>query len=126
MAQGKFIFTFPSDLILPKQLEYKYVRGGWENKELDEFGNSTLNRVLENPQGHIYDFVPRVQYGGSQAGTVDVNSAAAVTPDNDRLFANADECYYSTAFLGAARVKTAAALNVDALSQRRDRSSHRR
>ena len=59
LAQGKFIFTFPSDLILPKQLEYKYVRGGWENKELDEFGNSTPNRVFENTQGYIYDFVPR-------------------------------------------------------------------
>ena len=59
LTQGKFIFTFPLDMILPKRLEYKYVRGGWENKELDEFGNSTNNRVLENPQGYVYDFVPR-------------------------------------------------------------------
>lgn len=59
LAQGKFIFTFPADTILPKRLEYKYVRGGWENKELDEFGNTTVNRILDNPTGTVRDFVPR-------------------------------------------------------------------
>ena len=59
VANGRFMFTFPSELTLPHHLEYKYVRGGWENKELDSFGNSTNNRVLENPQGVINDFVAR-------------------------------------------------------------------
>jgi predicted alpha/beta superfamily hydrolase len=59
VANGRFMFTFPTDLVLPHRLEYKYVRGGWENKELDSFGNSTNNRVLENPQGIINDFVAR-------------------------------------------------------------------
>jgi predicted alpha/beta superfamily hydrolase len=59
VANGRFMFTFPPELILPHRLEYKYVRGGWENKELDSFGNSTNNRVLENPQGVINDFVAR-------------------------------------------------------------------
>jgi predicted alpha/beta superfamily hydrolase len=59
LSQGKFMFTFPKDLILPTRLEYKYVRGGWENKELDDFGNTTDNRVLEQPKGVIQDYVPR-------------------------------------------------------------------
>jgi predicted alpha/beta superfamily hydrolase len=59
VANGRFMLTFPTDLVLPNRLEYKYVRGGWENKELDSFGNSTNNRVLENPQGIINDFVAR-------------------------------------------------------------------
>jgi predicted alpha/beta superfamily hydrolase len=59
VANGRFMFTFPIDLVLPHRLEYKYVRGGWENKELDSFGNSTNNRILENPQGIINDFVAR-------------------------------------------------------------------
>jgi predicted alpha/beta superfamily hydrolase len=59
VANGRFMFTFPTELTLPHRLEYKYVRGGWENKELDSFGNSTNNRVLENPQGVINDFVAR-------------------------------------------------------------------
>jgi predicted alpha/beta superfamily hydrolase len=59
VANGRFMFTFPTELTLPHRLEYKYVRGGWENKELDSFGNSTNNRVLENPQGVVTDFVAR-------------------------------------------------------------------
>ena len=45
LSHGKFMFSFPKDMILPARLEYKYVRGGWENKELDDFGNTTENRV---------------------------------------------------------------------------------
>ncbi len=45
----------------------------------------------------IYDFVPRVQEGGSTSGTVIATAATAVTPDNDRLFANIDECLFSAA-----------------------------
>ncbi len=59
VAQGKFIFTFPTELVLPKVLEYKYVRGGWENKELDDFGNSTQNRKIDTHTGFLNDFVPR-------------------------------------------------------------------
>ena len=59
IAQGKFIFIFPKGMKLPQKLEYKYVRGGWENQELDEFGNTTSNRSVENTQGFVNDFVPR-------------------------------------------------------------------
>jgi predicted alpha/beta superfamily hydrolase len=59
VAYGKFMFTFPYDCPLPYRIEYKYVRGGWENQELDDFGNQTNNHVLENPQGVVNDFVVR-------------------------------------------------------------------
>lgn len=59
LAQGKFIFTFPQNFTFPTKLEYKYVRGGWENQEIDEFGNAIHNRVLENFSGTVRDFVPR-------------------------------------------------------------------
>jgi predicted alpha/beta superfamily hydrolase len=59
VANGRFMLTFPPDINLPHRLEYKYVRGGWENQELDTFGNATNNRVVENPQGFIRDFVVR-------------------------------------------------------------------
>ncbi len=64
-GHGKYIFTFPPHQPLPPKLEYKYIRGGWENKELDVNGNTTNNRTLENKQGlFVRDFVPRwLNYG---------------------------------------------------------------
>lgn len=59
LTHGRFIFTFPSDIKTSTQLEYKYVRGGWENKELDDFGNATHNRIIENHKGFVNDYVPR-------------------------------------------------------------------
>jgi predicted alpha/beta superfamily hydrolase len=59
VSNGRFMLTFPPETHLPHRLEYKYVRGGWENQELDTFGNATPNRVVENPQGFIRDFVVR-------------------------------------------------------------------
>lgn len=64
IAKGRFVFTFPKDMVLPQPLKYKYVRGGWENIELDEFGNHTEDRILKKPQGLVNDFVPRwASYG---------------------------------------------------------------
>lgn len=64
VSKGRFVFTFPNDLVLPQPLQYKYIRGGWENKELDAFGNTTENRVLKNLKGVVTDFVPRwANYG---------------------------------------------------------------
>ena len=59
VSKGRFMLTFPSDIHLPHCLEYKYVRGGWENQELDTFGNPTHNHVVENPHGCVRDFVAR-------------------------------------------------------------------
>ncbi len=43
----------------------------------------------------IYSLVPRVAWGGSQAGTNPVTSNSIVAPDTDRLFANADEALFA-------------------------------
>ena len=59
VSKGHFVFTFPKNLTLTQPVYYKYVRGGWENKELDAFGNSTENRVLKYLHGFVSDFVPR-------------------------------------------------------------------
>jgi predicted alpha/beta superfamily hydrolase len=59
VSPGKFNFTFPADVQLQQHTTYKYVRGGWENQELDTFGSKIANRVLDNPHGTVYDFVPR-------------------------------------------------------------------
>jgi uncharacterized protein (TIGR02600 family) len=44
----------------------------------------------------IYDWIPRVQWGGSQAATTDVTKATTVTPDQDRLFASVDEALFAS------------------------------
>ena len=83
------------------------------------FPNTPSATLTAAQRKAIYDFVPRVQSGGSTAGTVIATSATAVTPDQDRLFANIDECYYSAALSGGTRVKTTAISNVDYLNKRR-------
>ena len=59
IAHGRFSFHFPTDVMLPEVLEYKYIRGGWENQELDEYGNMTQNRVLQTPYSIMRDVVVR-------------------------------------------------------------------
>ncbi len=63
-APGKYSFTFPTHLTLPEPFEYKFVRNGWENEELDEYGCLTRNRVLINACGHIHNTVPRWRKSG--------------------------------------------------------------
>ena len=67
IAHGRFSFHFPIDVTLPEVLEYKYVRGGWENQELDEYGNMTQNRVLQTP------------YSIMRVGSI-INSSALLVP----------------------------------------------
>jgi len=49
---------------LPRPLEYKYVKGDWENEELDVNGNKISNRKLSTPIGLIKDHVPHWEIGG--------------------------------------------------------------
>ncbi len=56
---GQYSFTFSDESVLTEKFEYKYIRGGWENVELDEFGNHTLNRLAFQPFEKIHDYVPR-------------------------------------------------------------------
>lgn len=59
VAAGKFFFTFPKNVKITDKTEYKYIRGGWENQELDAFGNTTQNRKMPKLNSIITDFVPR-------------------------------------------------------------------
>lgn len=63
-SAGKYTFTFPSTVALPQPIEYKYVRNGWANEELDQYGCITRNRQITQPQGIIKDVVPRWRKGG--------------------------------------------------------------
>lgn len=62
--QGKFRYYFPTDAILPETIEYKYLRGDWNGVELDEYGNTTPNRVIDTKQEKIEDYVPRWRKNG--------------------------------------------------------------
>ncbi|MFZ4544630.1 MAG: alpha/beta hydrolase-fold protein [Saprospiraceae bacterium] len=63
-GNGRFSFTFPVEERLPQLLEYKYVRNGWENEELDEYGCLTKNRTVLKSASIVKDFVPRWRKSG--------------------------------------------------------------
>ncbi len=44
---------------LPEKLEYKYVKGNWQNEELDERGRVVLNRKITCGAKLVKDYVPR-------------------------------------------------------------------
>ncbi|ASK29532.1 carbohydrate esterase [Chryseobacterium sp. T16E-39] len=47
------------DEILPPAIEYKFTKGGWENVELDQYGNITPNRKIEKSAGATSDTVKK-------------------------------------------------------------------
>lgn len=47
------------DEALPEKIEYKFTKGGWENVELDVYGNITPNRKAEKSQGQTADIVEK-------------------------------------------------------------------
>ncbi|CAG5069705.1 hypothetical protein DYBT9623_02442 [Dyadobacter sp. CECT 9623] len=60
---GQYIFQFPEEAELTFPLEYKYTRGGWDQVELDEFGNPYANRTIPEKDSVIQDIVKRWQTG---------------------------------------------------------------
>lgn len=48
-----------SDEILPSDIEYKFTKGGWENVELDQYGNITPNRKIKKTLGEVSDSVKK-------------------------------------------------------------------
>jgi len=48
-----------SDEFLPSAIEYKFTKGGWENVELDQYGNITLNRKVNKSTGEVSDIVKK-------------------------------------------------------------------
>jgi len=64
VKRGLFRFEFPNKQLLPEVLEYKYVRGSWDQVELDGAGNEIPNRFFHTSGGFIADVVPRWRRGG--------------------------------------------------------------
>jgi len=75
---GVYVLQLPNKTTLPDILEYKYVRGGWESEELDQYGNEITNRTVNTQtikdikdcvpfwkkNGHFYyskDFYPNIE-----------------------------------------------------------------
>ena len=64
VEEGKYLLKFPDNIKLPETFEYKYTKGGWNQVELDEFGNPTPNRVAKRKGGVFHDFVPHWRLDG--------------------------------------------------------------
>lgn len=67
---GTYQFVFPDIASLPAQLEYKYLRGDWEQEELNKYGKTIDNRVLnladlkQGQENTQEDFVPHWKTDG--------------------------------------------------------------
>jgi hypothetical protein len=59
VEKGKYEFSFPPGADIPELVEYKFVRGAWENEELDEFGQTPINRKANHHGGRIAVQVPQ-------------------------------------------------------------------
>ncbi|NNE29351.1 MAG: alpha/beta hydrolase [Saprospiraceae bacterium] len=59
VGKGKFQFRVADSQKLISPIEYKYIRGTWEDVELDVYGNRTPNRRVNPNQEKIMDYVPR-------------------------------------------------------------------
>lgn len=59
-----FFFTFEDISALPDTVEYKFTRGGWENGELDRFGNEIQNHTISKYSGCVDDAVPHWKQDG--------------------------------------------------------------
>jgi predicted alpha/beta superfamily hydrolase len=58
VGEGKYEYDFEKNFGDTNTLEYKYTKGGWENVELDAFGNTSLNRTISSFFEPKLDFVP--------------------------------------------------------------------
>lgn len=65
IESGKYMLKFPPNYQVPETLEYKYTKGGWNQVELDEFGNATQNRIVHKRLGVLHDFVPHWRLDGT-------------------------------------------------------------
>lgn len=60
------VFTIEiKDNLLPEKIEYKFTKGGWENVEIDKYGNVTANRKADKKQKEAKDVVEkwRINWG---------------------------------------------------------------
>ena len=60
IGPGEYSFRFPEHEILPREMEYKYHRGGWDQVEIDRYGNPVDNRKITwSGQRTVVDKVDR-------------------------------------------------------------------
>lgn len=59
-----FFLTLEDISALPDTLEYKFTRGGWDNAELDRYGNEILNHTISRHSGCVSDDVPHWKHDG--------------------------------------------------------------
>lgn len=50
------------DQLLDDEIEYKFTKGGWENVELDQYGNITPNRKVKKKSATTNDFVEKWRF----------------------------------------------------------------
>jgi predicted alpha/beta superfamily hydrolase len=50
------------DEFLPELIEYKFTKGGWENVELDQYGNITPNRKISRAEGKSSDLIEKWRF----------------------------------------------------------------
>ncbi|MEM8908474.1 MAG: alpha/beta hydrolase-fold protein, partial [Bacteroidota bacterium] len=65
IESGRYYFAFPADFPFSRPIEYKYVRGDWDEVEVDPYGNKTPNRQIRKSSGLIKDEVPRWSTNGA-------------------------------------------------------------
>jgi predicted alpha/beta superfamily hydrolase len=82
-ADGHYQFDFSGVDFQHKTLEYKYLRNGWENVELDEYGCHTNNRYVENPRGVLQDTVPRWRNTGLEYDPALLPNGKIITDEFD-------------------------------------------
>ena len=61
LDEGEYYIKI-DDEFLPKKIEYKFTKGGWEHVELDQYGNITHNRVALLSQEKAEDRVEKWRY----------------------------------------------------------------
>lgn len=58
-GRGRYEYSFSPQAQLPDVIEYKFLRGTWENEELDAYGNIRQNRQVNPNSVRISEHVPR-------------------------------------------------------------------
>lgn len=64
VGPGQFMYEFPKGMALPKTLEYKYTRGGWDHVELTASGESVGNRTVSRSVSSKREYVPHWRWFG--------------------------------------------------------------
>ena len=65
VEKSKYQIAIDKKIISEKPSEYIYTKGGWQNVELDAYGNLPINRIINREQVKKEDFVPLWKKEGS-------------------------------------------------------------